>query len=201
MTEHERALSGRLFAPRCRELKEIKHKAHSICQKFNMLDEWDEERKDLTDRLLGSHGERVVFQGPIQFNYGCNTHIGNEFFANFNFTVLDDNTVNIGDNVLIGPNVSIMAANHPLYAKQREEMTYPDDHVSISEYAKPVNIGSHVWIGCGSVICDGVTIGDGAVIGAGSVVTKDIPSGWLAYGVPCVPVREITENDRKEDLM
>lgn len=185
----------KLFDAHTPERMEMKHRAHSLCRKYNSLDEWDSERQTILRELLGSCGEQVAMQGPIQFNYGCNTHIGSCFFSNFHFTVLDDGPVTIGDHVMIGPNVSIMASSHPLLYKEREAFTYPDGHVSMSEYAPPIHIGNHVWIACGSIICGGVTIGDGAVIGAGSVVTRDIPAGWLACGVPCKPIRPITEKD------
>ena len=195
MTEHDRACSGLLFDAHCKELLNIKHKAHRLCRKYNTLDEWDPQRSEILRELLGECGNEVAMQGPVQFNYGCNTRIGSCFYSNFNFTVLDDGPVNIGDHVMIGPNVSLMASSHPLIYGEREALTYPDGHVSMSEYAPPITIGSHVWIACGVTVCGGVTIGDGAVIGAGSVVTKDIPAGWLACGVPCRPVRPITEAD------
>lgn len=94
-----------------------------------------------------------------------------------------------------------METNHPLIAQEREQLTYPDGHVSTSEFAPPIHIGSHVWIACNCTICVGVTIGDGAVIGAGSVVTRDIPAGYVAFGSPCRPIRPITEASSKMDLL
>ena len=200
MTQYERAMSGKLFDARTKELVSIKHKAHLICQQYNALPEDDPHRQELIREMLGATGETFYFQGPIQFNYGCNTKIGDHFFCNFDLTVLDDGPVEIGDYVMIGPNVSIMATNHPLLYRERETLTYPDGHVSMSEFAEGIHIGSHVWIASRTVICDGVTIGDGAVIGAGSIVTRDIPAGWVAFGAPCKPVRPITEADSRMDL-
>ena len=102
---------------------------------------------------------------------------------------------------MFGPNVSLMATNHPLIAHERVSMKYPDGHVSMSEYADEIHIGNNVWVAANVVILGGVTIGDNAVIGAGSVVTKDIPANYLAYGVPCKPIREITEQDSKIHLL
>ena len=201
MTQRERQLKGLLFDAHAEELMKIKHHTHTLCQKYNGLDEWDEKRKDIITEMLGQVGERVYFQCPIQFNYGCNTYIGNDFFANFNLTVLDDAKITIGNHVMIGPNVSVMAASHPLIPEEREELTYPDGHVGMSEFAPGINIGNHVWIACGAIICGGVTIGDGAVIGAGSVVTKDMPAGYLCAGVPCKPIRPITEKDSLKHLI
>ena len=201
LTQHERALRGLLFDAHSEELINLKHKAHVLCHRFNSMEEGEEGRQEIFKEFIGNLGKNYFFMGPVQFNYGCNTEIGDNFFANYNFTCLDDGKVTIGDNVMIGPNVSIMASSHPLLYEEREKMTYPDGHVSMSEYAPSIKIGNHVWIACGCIICGGVTIGDGSVIGAGSVVTKDIPSGYLAYGNPCKPIRPITENDSKLNLL
>lgn len=201
MTQEERILAGKLFDARGPELRERKHLAHGVCQKFNAMDEYDPERLPLIRAFIGDIGENYYFQGPIQFNYGYHTHIGDGFFANFNLTVMDDGPICIGDRVMLAPNVSLMATTHPLLPGERGRMTYPDGHVSTSEYAPPIHIGSDVWIACNVVVCGGVTIGDGCVIGAGSVVTKDIPAGYLAYGNPCRAVRPITEADSKMDLL
>ena len=201
MTEHERALSGKLFDAHTDELIKLKHRAHELCREYGILDEYDPRRGEIIDELLGSHGRSTGFMGPMFFNYGVNTHIGDECFFNVNFTCLDDGPVTIGDHVMVGPNVSIMASTHPLIAEERESMRYPDGHVGMSEYSPGIRIGSHVWIACGAIICPGVTIGDGAVIGAGSVVTKDMPKGYLCCGVPCRAIRPITEDDSMKDLL
>lgn len=201
MTEEEKIFAGKLFDARTKELRDIKHKAHILCQKFNQMDEYDPARLPIIREFIGKIGEKYYFQGPIQFNYGSHTFIGENFFCNFNLTVMDDARIFIGDNVMFGPNVSLMATDHPLIAHERTSMRYPDGHVSMSEFAKDIHIGSNVWLAANVVVLGGVTIGDGAVIGAGSVVTKDIPAGYLAGGVPCRPLRPITEADSKMHLL
>lgn len=201
MTEEEKIFAGRLFDARTKELRDIKHTAHVLCQKFNSLDEYNENRLPIIREFIGKIGEKYYFQGPVQFNYGCHTFIGENFFANFNTTILDDGRIYIGDNVMLGPNVSLMASSHPLIAEERTSMKYKDGHVSVSEYAEEIHIGNNVWIACNVVVCGGVHIGSNAVIGAGSVVTKDIPDNYIAYGNPCKPVRMITEKDSKLDLL
>lgn len=201
MREEEKIFAGRLFDAGDPELREKKHRAHALCQRFNLLDEYDKERFSIIRELLGAVGERYYFQGPIQFNYGCHTRIGKNFVANFNLTVMDDGKITIGDHVMIGPNVSLLATAHPLIARERVAMEYPDGHVSVSEYAREIVIGSNVWIAANVVVLGGVTIGDGAVIGAGSVVVKDIPANHIAFGNPCRAVRPITEADSKMDLL
>lgn len=197
MTEEGKIFSGKLFDARTKELRDLKHKAHVLCQRYNSLDEYDKDRPLIIKEFIGSIGHKYYFQGPIQFNYGCHTYIGENFFANFSTTILDDGRIDIGDNVMFGPNVSLMATSHPLIAEERIAMKYPDGHTSMSEYAKGIKIGNNVWLACNVVVCDGVTIGNNVVVGAGSVVTRDIPDNYIAYGTPCKPARLITRNDSK----
>lgn len=199
MKEEEKIFAGWMFDPRKKELKEIKHKAHQACRRYNEMDEYDPDRSALIKDIIGSIGDTYYFQGPIQFNYGCHTFIGENFFANFNLTVMDDACIHIGDNVCFGPNVSLMATNHPLIAGERMWMD-ENGKTTMAEYAEEIHIGDNVWIACNTVVIGGVHIGDNAVIGAGSVVTKDIPDHYLAYGNPCRPIRPITEKDSKIHL-
>ena len=182
MTEEEKIFAGKMFAPRSEELRQIKHKAHEACRRYNTLDEYDPERQQLIRSFIGGIGKTFYFQGPIQINYGSHTFIGENFFANFGLTIMDDARVYIGNNVCFGPNVSLMATTHPLIAQERMGMD-AEGRTTMAEYADEIHIGNNV------------------VIGAGSVVTKDIPDGYLAYGNPCKPVRPITEADSKKDLI
>lgn len=200
MTEEEKIFAGKMFDPRKQELKDIKHKAHIACQKFNAMDEYDPQRSRVIGEILGKTGKVYYFQGPVQFNYGCHTFIGENFFANFNLTVMDDGPIYIGDNVCFGPNVSLMATNHPLIAQERMGLD-EQGRTTMAEFAEEIRIGNNVWIACNATVIGSVTIGDNVVIGAGSVVTKDIPAGYLAYGNPARPVRPITEADSKKHLI
>ncbi len=198
--EEEKIFAGKMFDPRSNELRDIKHKAHMACQRYNSMDEFDPLRLPIIKEFIGSIGETYYFQGPIQFNYGCHTFIGENYFANFNLTVMDDARIFIGDNVCFGPNVSLMATNHPLIARERMGLD-EDGHTTMAEYADEIHIGNNVWIACNAVVIGGVRIGNNAVIGAGSVVTKDIPDNYLAFGDPCRAVRLITDADSKKDLI
>ncbi len=200
MTEEEKIFAGKMFDPRSLELRNIKHQAHVACQKYNAMDEYDPDRMKIIRNIIGKIGKTFYFQGPIQFNYGSHTFIGENFFANFNLTVMDDARIYIGDNVCFGPNVSLMATTHPLPAQERMGLD-ENGHTTMAEYAEEIHIGSNVWIACNAVILGGVHIGNNAVIGAGSVVTKDIPDSYLAFGNPCRPIRPITEADSKKDLI
>ena len=201
MTEEEKIFAGKLFDARLKELKDIKHKAHETCRKFNTMDEYDPARLPLIREFIGSIGGNYYFQGPIQFNYGSHTFIGDNFFANFNLLVMDDGKIFIGNNVMIGPNVSLLSTNHPLIADERIRLRYPDGHVSMSEFAGEIHIEDDVWLGANVSVLDNVTIGKGAVIGACSVVTKDIPAGWLAFGNPARCIRPISPQDSKLNLL
>ena len=199
MTEEEKIFVCLIFIPRSKELRDIKHKAHSACLRYNMKDEYDPERSLIIKGIIGGIGKKYYFQGPIQFNYGSHTFIGENFFANFNLTVMDDARIYIGDNVAFGPNVSLMATTHPLIASERIIVDENGDKV-MTEYADEIHIGNNVWIACNVTVLGGVHIGNNVVIGAGSIVTKDIPDNYLAFGNPCRPIRLITETDSKKYL-
>lgn len=138
------------------------------------------ERNELLRGLLGKSDGDTFINQPFYCDYGSNIRVGRRFFANFNFTVLDEAPVTVGDDCFIGPNVSIYTACHS---------TDPIERNSRREWAKPVTIGDNVWIGGSVTILPGVNIGSNVTIGAGSVVVKDIPDGCVAVGNPCRVVK------------
>ena len=156
---------------------------------YNNLPPEDEDgRWRLLKSLLGKMGDGYFkIEAPFRCDYGYNIEIGDNFFANYNFVVLDVGKVRIGDNVQIAPNVSIYTASHPVH---------PETRNTGYEFGIDITIGDNVWIGGSSTILPGVTIGNNSVIGAGSVVTKDIPENVIAAGNPCRVIRKITEEDR-----
>lgn len=200
MTEEDKIFAGKLFNNQCPELKAVKMEMHRTNALYNQLDETDPKRDEILRRHLGKIGPVFHLVGPIHFNYGTHTFIGNNFFANFNFTVMDDAKIFIGDNVCIGPNVSLLATNHPLIAQERMGLD-GNGHTTLAEFAREIRIGSNVWIAANVCITDGVHIGNNVVIGAGSVVTRDIPDNHIAFGVPCRPQRAITQQDSVKDLL
>lgn len=159
------------------ETREIIHQYNSLAP--SLLD----DRLSILKGLLGAVGdEDIIINQPFYCDYGKQIRVGKRFFANFNFTVLDEAPVTIGDDCFIGPNVSIYTACHS---------TDPVERNSRREWAEPVTIGNNVWIGGSVTILPGVTIGDNVTIGAGSVVTHDIPSGVVAVGNPCRVIRHL----------
>lgn len=196
MTEEEKIFAGQLFWPGAPELVDRKRKTHDLNVKYNQTMEEDvEERTALLGEMLGSFGEGCRIQGPVYFHYGVHTHIGRNFFANFNLTVQDDGPVTIGDNVSLGPGCTICTPVHPMIAKERAGIRNEKGEVHPMCWAKPVVIGDNCWFGANVTVCPGVTIGPGCVIGAGAVVTRDIPANSFAAGVPCRVIRQITEAD------
>lgn len=199
MTEKEKMLAGKIYDPSEPELVGLRQKAHRLCLEYNQLLETDKKREELVRELGVAGGENAYFQGPVQFDYGCFTTVGEGFYANFNFTCVDCCPVTIGDNVFVGPNVSLLTPVHPFRWQDRNPYKKPDGTVTDKEYARPIIIGDNCWIAGNVSVCGGVTIGEGSVIGAGSVVTRDIPPHSLAAGVPCRVIRGITEADSLEN--
>ena len=177
MTEKEKMLRGMLYDANDSALCADRVRAKELCHAYNQLRPSDAAgMRELLRQLLGKTGETFCVTAPFWCDYGCNIRVGRRFFANFNFTVLDEAPVTVGDDCFIGPNVSIYTACHS---------TNPEERNSRREWAKPVTIGDNVWIGGSVTILPGVTIGSNVTIGAGSVVVKDIPDGCVAVGNPC----------------
>lgn len=199
MTEREKMLAGKIYDPHEEELLKIRRNAHRLCKQYNdTIEEETELRERLLNELLPERGEGAFLQGPVYFDYGIFTKVGKHFFANFNLTVLDVCPVTIGDNVFIGPNVSILTPKHPLCFQDRNAYRSEKGYFTDQEYGAPIVIGDNCWIAGNVTVCAGAKIGSGCVIGAGSVVTGEIADNTLAWGNPCRAVRIITEADRLE---
>ncbi len=189
MNHKERMLAGLPYKSWMDGLEEERTACKVLCHKYNsMSPDMISEKTALIKELLGKTGEIVGIEAPFRCDYGYNIEVGENFFSNYNLTILDVAKVTIGGNAFIAPYVSIYTAGHPVH---------PESRNSGYEYGIPITIGDNVWIGGNAIILPGVTIGDNVIIGAGSVVGKDIPSNWIAAGNPCKLIREITEDDRK----
>jgi len=183
-SEKQKMLDGELYDPLDPQLCLERDRARDLCLDINATREAQvDERRRLLTELFGQETDTWL-QPPFFCDYGTNIILGKKVFFNFNCVVLDVTTVTIGDNVLFGPAVQVYTATHPLSAVERRKWL---------EAAKPITIGSDVWVGGGAIICPGVTIGDRSVIGAGSVVTKDIPPDVIAAGNPCKVIRSLVE--------
>lgn len=181
-SEWDKMVAGVLYNPHDPELVAARERARDLCQELNATREAEQERRrSLLQELFGSGGDTVWLQPPFFCDYGRNVALGQKVFFNFNCIILDVCPVTIGDFCQFGPAVQIYTATHPLNAELRRKQ----------EYARPITIGTDVWVGGGAIICPGVTIGSRSVIGAGSVVTRDIPDDSLAVGNPCRVIRSI----------
>lgn len=190
MTEKEKARAGYLYNANYDPslLSEILS-CKELCYDFNAIRPTDQAaQKAQLRKILGKTGENIVVNAPFWCDYGYNTSVGDFFFANHNCQILDGAAVTFGSHVFIAPNCCFTTAEHAIDVAQRNAGL---------EVALPITVGDNVWIGAGVTVLGGVTIGDNTVIGAGSVVTKDIPSGVIAVGVPCRVLRNITPADAK----
>ncbi len=183
MTEKEKMLAGKMYDPMDRQLVAERFNARMLFQEINLLNENNKQKRDkLFYKLLIEAKDNLFIEPPFYCDYGYNIKAGKNVFINFNCCILDVMEVSIGDNCMIGPNVQIYTATHPIEAKKRN---------SGREFAKPVSIGKNVWIGGHAVICPGVSIGDNVVIGAGSVVTKSFPDDVFIAGNPAKIIKTI----------
>ena len=181
MTEREKMTAGLDYDAQNAELVAARLRAQDLCHALaRALPSDSAAQARILAELLPHAGPGCVITPPFFCDYGWNIRLGAGFYCNTGCVILDGAAVSIGDHALLGPNVQIYTARHPLD---------PDLRAAGIESAAPVTIGDKVWIGGAAVILPGVSIGDGAVIGAGSVVTKDIPARVIAAGNPCRVLR------------
>lgn len=182
-SEKEKMIAGEMYNPEDPVLVKERENARRLVRLYNeTLETETEKRTQILKELLGSTGENITMEPNIRFDYGYNTHVGENFFANFDCTILDVCEVRIGDNCMMAPGVHIYTATHPLH---------PEERNSGGEFGKPVTIGDNVWIGGGAIINPGVTIGDNVVFASGAVVTKDVPDNVVVGGNPAKIIKQI----------
>ncbi|WP_368504989.1 sugar O-acetyltransferase [Alkalihalophilus sp. As8PL] len=188
-TEKQKMLDGELYEPWDAELMKEREQARYLTRMFNQTTETEHgDRVRAIKDLLGSTGEDVYMEPNFRCDYGYNIHVGNNFFANFDCTILDVCEVRFGDNCMLAPGVHIYTATHPVN---------PFERIKGPEFGKPVTIGDNAWIGGGAIINPGVTIGDNVVIASGAVVTKDVPSNVVVGGNPARVIKEIDLEDKR----
>lgn len=189
MNQKERMLAGLPYKASMDGLEKDRFECKKKIYDFNQLHPKENAKvPEMLKNIFGRTGNNIWVEAPFHCDYGWNIEVGENFFANYNLTILDVGKVTIGSNVQIAPNVSIYTAGHPIH---------PESRNTGYENGIPITIGDNVWIGGNVVILPGVMIGNNVVIGAGSVVSKDIPDNMIAVGNPCKIVREITDDDRK----
>lgn len=190
MSMKDRMHTGELYYPSDDEIMSEQLNRLELLYDFNNTRPLEQEkRQELMKKMFAEVGKNCYIEPPFHANWGgAHVHLGDFVYTNFNFTAVDDSHIYIGSYTMIGPNVTVATAGHPIL---------PELRAKAYQYNMPVHIGKNCWIGAGALIMPGVTIGDNSVIGAGSVVTKDIPANVIAYGNPCRVAREISDHDRE----
>ena len=190
MTEYEKMKKGLLYDPDDPEIKKEQVPFLDRLYEYNQLKPSQGAEKDAyLKEVFGSCGKNCYIEIPFHANWGGHhVHLGDYVYANFNLTLVDDGDIYIGDRVMIGPNVTIATAGHPIDPELRGRNL---------QYNKDVHIGDNVWIGAGVIIMPGISIGSNTVIGAGSIVTRDIPENVVAVGNPCRVLREVSDRDKE----
>lgn len=198
MTEYEKMHKGMIYDCLTEELGAIQKQSHRLCDEYNALSVDDDDKKQAILKELFPNDDFGMFRAmekPIFIDNMKEITIGKNFYSNIHFSFIGGCTVEIGDNVFIGPYCTLATGIHSLLADERRISVGNDGKLHDFEYGKPIKIGNDVWIASNVTVCGGVTIGKGSVIGAGSVVTRDVPEGVLAAGNPCRVIRKITEQD------
>ena len=190
MTIKEKMHGGELYSGVDKELMSEQARYLELLYDFNATRPSEsEKRSELLKQMFAEIGNDCYIEPPLRANWGGkHVHFGNNVYANFNLTLVDDTHIYVGDCTMFAPNVVVSTAGHPIEISLREKGY---------QFTSPIHIGRNCWIGSGALILPGVTIGDNTVIGAGSVVTKDIPANVVAYGNPCRVIREIGQRDRE----
>lgn len=189
MTEREKIHSGKIYWPNDPTIMEEQLGYLDLMDEYNRTPRrLQEKRAEMLKQLFAEVGENCYIESPYFANWGGHhVHLGSNIYANAGLKLVDDTHIYIGDNTMLGPNVVLATAGHPIDPELRGRGL---------QYNLPVRIGRNCWLGAGVIVMPGVTIGDNTVIGAGSVVTKDIPSGVVAVGNPCKVLREVGEHDK-----
>lgn len=181
LTEREKMVAGQFYDASDEELRALRKEARAKMMVFN--NELDgTKRTDLLKSWLGKTGQSIYMEPNFSCDYGINIHVGENFYANFNCTMLDVCPIRIGDNVMFGPNVQVLTPLHPLQAEER---------IAGPEYGAPVTIGHNVWLAAGVTILPGVTLGDNVVVGAGAVVTRSFGDNVFIAGNPAQVIKLI----------
>jgi maltose O-acetyltransferase len=178
-----RMLSGELYRADDPELERDHARAQELLERYNATRHAEQELRDrLLRELLGSVGDGVVVKPPLRCDYGSQIAIGDRTFVNYDCVLLDVAEVAIGADCQLGTRVQLVTATHPLEPQPRRDRW---------EAGEPIALGDNVWLGSGAIVCPGVSIGTDTVVGAGAVVTRDLPAGVLAVGVPARVIREL----------
>lgn len=177
------------FGPGLEVLEEERIHGKELADKYNRTSARDSAgRTRLLQRLFAHVGKDVCVEPPLHVAYGSNTSVGNDVYMNFGTTLVDDSEIQIGNQVLIGPNCTLSTAGHPID---------PELRATYAQFSSKITLEDKVWLGANVTVLPSVTIGQGAVVAAGSVVTANVPARVVVGGVPAKILRHITDADKE----
>lgn len=190
MSMKDKLHTGELYLPNDESIMKDQLRRLERLYDFNATRPMEQEKRtQMLKEMFAEIGDGCYIEPPLHSNMGGgHVHFGDRVYANFNLTLVDDTHIYVGDGTMIGPNVTIATAGHPILPELRAQGY---------QYNAPVHIGENCWIGAGAIILPGITIGRNVVVGAGSVVTRDLPDNVVAVGNPCRVLREVGPHDRE----
>lgn len=189
-SEKEKMIAGELYFSADPELVADRAFAREQMRLINQEAD-DTIREQLLKETFGQVKNRIYMEANVRFDYGYNIFVGKNFYANFDSVFLDVCPITFGDNCMLGPNVKLYTATHPLNPVKRN---------SGLEDGAPITVGDNAWIGGGATLLAGVTLGDNVVVGAGSVVTKSFPDNVVIAGNPAQVIRDLGEEEAENSL-
>ncbi|WP_440877358.1 sugar O-acetyltransferase [Thalassotalea sp. PLHSN55] len=183
MSELTKMLAGEFYTPSDKQLGEMRSTARQLTYQYNQTTPSQISlRQNILTTLFAQVGSNVEIEPNFHCDYGSNIYLGDNFFANFGCVILDCATVTIGDNCLVGPQVGIYTACHPLNPEQRN---------SGVEFSKPITIGDNCWLGGHATINSGVSLGNNVVVASGAVVTKNFADNLVIAGNPAKVIKTL----------
>lgn len=201
-SNYDRFMSGEYCNSLNPEVLEMISNTKACLARLDSPDLEDSERTGILRDMLGSIGQRSAVGRNFLCQCGKHIFIGDKSVINDNCTMMDENHIRIGNQVLIAPNVQFYTATHPIDYNERfvENWDENSGELFFSTRSLPITVEDNVWIGGGSIILAGITIGKGSVIGAGSVVTKSIPANCVALGNPCRVIRYLKSDNKIQTI-
>lgn len=187
----EAMVSGQWFMPGTPETAEEHARGFETAQQLNDLGNTDPKKaREIIAQLIHPESGSTMIHAPINIEFGTNLRCGNRVFINFNATILAQAPITLGDDVMIGPNCSLITVGHPVADHRMRRGGW--------EQAKPISIGENTWLGANVTVLPGVSIGKQCVVGAGTLVTRDIPDNSLVLGSPGTVVRTLDDSQPLE---